>query len=349
MSNARGSTPCRQADPHPLPRAQLLHLPPVERVLTQLRALELECRETDFGGYSSQCPYHRSGEGRLNFDVTVVGDQTRSWRGHTLPDGAVLLHCQAYGDLPEPDGCTQDRVIAALGLLPCDLFPGWNSGQDGRPPGSRRQTLRDLEPKPPLSREDIRRWTHLAAQFEAALPEEILVRFHLGWRADDRRRVGDEVVSGACWTIPERDGRGRITGINRRYEDGKKRVMASGRRGLYLPDGYNAMTGPILVPEGVSDAAALVAAGVDAIGRPDVGGGVEELAELLADDRRDVVIVGERDAKPDGRWPGRDGAVATARRLTGLLDRPVRVLLPPEGCKDMRVFINSRRGVSDVD
>ncbi len=157
------------------------------------------------------------------------------------------------------------------------------------------------------------------------------------------------MVPGACWTFPERDGRGRVTGINRRYENGEKRAMAHSRRGLYLPDGYSVMPEPVLVPEGVSDAAALVAAGATAFGRPDAGGGVEQLAELLADDPRDVVILGDRDAKADGRWPGQVGADATARRLTALLGRHVFMVMPPEGYKDVRLFINYLKGVYGVD
>ncbi len=339
------SRPRRREGPgSPRPRAELAGLAPIEKVLAQLQALDLEYRVTPTG-YAAQCPHHRSGRGKLNFEVKVLPRRKTSANGRVFPAGhGVLVFCQAYGDLSGPDACTQERVIHALGLLPCDLFPkgnesGANVGGDA--------ASGEPEPSREASEDAIARWTEQARCFEEAAHSErhegrlsqladqlapcggafrermlqALERFDVGWRSPDYRAIDGEIVEGQAWTIPERDGRGRIVGINRRYEDGGKRFMSGGRRGLYIPDGWRDMPGPIYCPEGFSDTATLVAIGACAIGRPNVGGGAEILAELLREERRPIVILGENDQKPllkfgepvfrGGvpvmRWMGREG------------------------------------------
>ena len=59
--------------------------------------------------------------------------------------------------------------------------------------------------------------------------------------------------------------------------------------------------------------------------------------------------MGENDRKPDGSWPGRDGAIAVARGLARGLGRDVKHILPPAPFKDMRSYLNStKEGAPDV-
>jgi len=352
----------RQAAPRP--REELLDLRPLDRVLAQLASLDLDYQRID-GGYAARCPFHVSDPGRLNFEVIEVDRDKLAPSGGLLPAGTVLLRCHAYGDLAGPDGCTQDNVIAALGLWPCDLYPGRGVlRRDDLRGGLRLQHPLAAPSRPPLTEEEIDAWEEKAECFEAALiagggrwldelagqlgvPAWALARFHVGWRCPDRRQVGEDLVVGRCWTIPERDAHGRVTAINRRYEDRGKQAMCGGRRGLYIPDGWRDMPGPVYCPEGFSDAAALVAIGACAVGRPNVGGGAGLLAELLRGDPRPVVVLGEN----DGRWdekggkkflrrPGYDGAVAACTRLRQALRRSdITAMMPPEGYKDVRAFI----------
>jgi hypothetical protein len=135
----------------------------------------------------------------------------------------------------------------------------------------------------------------------------------------------EEDPFGPCWTFPEVDGNGRVVGINRRRRDSRKKAMDSGHRGLTVPDGWQEREGPVLLVEGPSDVLGATAMGLAAIGRPSNTGGVEHLTALLqglpAD--RQVIVVGEWDPKPDGKWPGKDGAVKVAGELTEKLHRPV--------------------------
>jgi hypothetical protein len=165
------------------------------------------------------------------------------------------------------------------------------------------------------------------------LPEAVLVGHSIGYLAGD--------PNGPCWTFPERDGAGQIIGINRRYPNGSKKAMSSGQRGLFLPAQWDQRDGPIFCPEGPSDALALTALGLAAVGRPSNVGGVEHLAALLQGLSKDrtIIIVGEYDPKSDGSWPGKDGAILVSRQLAEKLGRPVSWVLPPKGHKDVRAWV----------
>jgi hypothetical protein len=152
----------------------------------------------------------------------------------------------------------------------------------------------------------------------------------------------------ANWTFPEVDAAGHIVGILRRHRAGKKVRMSGSGSGLHVPAGWKDRDGPVNVPEGPTDVLALTLCGLPAIGRPSNTGGVELLAELLKDlpASRQIIIVGERDGPRPNRvrpevteWPGRDGAVSTARRLAAALGRPVQWALPPVGLKDAREWV----------
>jgi hypothetical protein len=161
----------------------------------------------------------------------------------------------------------------------------------------------------------------------------------LGVSEDSLVALGVGLSTTGAWTFPESDGQGNVIGILRRYRDGTKKVMPRGQRGLYLPQGWQDGKGPIFIPEGASDVAALLTLGLRAVGRPSCAGGVDHLLDLLADTDAEVLIVGENDQKEDGRWPGRDGARRVASALAPDLDCRVRWTMPPEGCKDVREYL----------
>jgi hypothetical protein len=153
-----------------------------------------------------------------------------------------------------------------------------------------------------------------------------------------------------CWTFPERDGAGAIVGINRRFKNGDKKAMAGGSRGLTIVADWDKRDGPIFLPEGASGTLAFTALGLAAIGRPNNRGGIDALAELLAPTAKDrpIVIVGDFDPKPNGDWPGRDGAEETARGLADRLGRSVGLTMPPainrrEAYKDTRDWVLAQK------
>lgn len=169
----------------------------------------------------------------------------------------------------------------------------------------------------------------------------------VGWASADELRAmhaggagwGDDPPDGA-YTFSERDGSGRIVGLSLRATDGRKGAPRGSSRGLIVPASLATRADPVLVVEGASDVAALESLGLAAVGRPSNAGGAEEIARLLTG--RDVLVVGERDQKPTGAWPGRDGAQRVAERLAAAWGAPVAWALPPDGAKDVRAWLGSR-------
>ncbi len=155
---------------------------------------------------------------------------------------------------------------------------------------------------------------------------------NVGW--DPRQRF---------WSFPERDGDGQIIGINARHADGSKKRLYGGQSGLTYADRWDTGLGPILLVEGGSDTAALMTIGLSVVGRPSNTAGVKLLIDLLCDAAidREIIVIGERDEKADGRWPGRDGAISTAKQLAEELGRTVAWSLCPDGAKDARGWMGS--------
>lgn len=205
-------------------------------------------------------------------------------------------------------------------------------------------------PPPPRERRKAVEWFQIAKNYAACLDpaEKGKLAVSLGLPPDGLNslpmtgwRVEPDGVG--CYTFPEFDGSGAIVGIKRRFLTGHKKTILGGKPGLTLPDGWDEdVSDPIYVVEGPTDAAAMVCAGLKAIGRPSNRGGVDYLNECLKEinPQRTVIVVGENDQKDDGLWPGLEGAIAVAGALKQHRDRILWAILPPE-YKDVREFLTS--------
>lgn len=105
------------------------------------------------------------------------------------------------------------------------------------------------------------------------------------------------------------------------------------------PDGVVSRNGPLrqsdyptVIVEGASDCAAALDLSLESVGRPSNLAGLGLLKKLV--EGRKVIIVGENDKKPDGKWPGRVGMEATFATLRN--DCAATMVLPPEEYKDFR-------------
>jgi hypothetical protein len=165
-----------------------------------------------------------------------------------------------------------------------------------------------------------------------------------------------------CWSFPERSATGLVVGINRRFENGEKRTAKGGRRGLIYAENWAEYDGPVLLVEGGSDTASLLSLHLCVIGRPSNTGGVVQIHQLLRLAKirdRQVIVLGELDRRrhealnpkmramhdPHCRgcvmcWPGKYGAISTAKELTERLNRKVWWMFPPAGAKDVRSWLN---------
>lgn len=175
----------------------------------------------------------------------------------------------------------------------------------------------------------------------------------------DRLKVGyGKDRRGEFASFPSRNEHGHVVGITRRYADGTKMTYpGTSNSGVFYDDKWCDNDGPLFIVEGGSDVAACVSECVCAIGRPSNIGGAEIIAKMIraASWRREVIVVGERDSKPEKRgvangcpkncigcpqcYPGLYGAKTVAIQLTKAgIDALVR--LPPVGSKDVRDLFN---------
>tara|TARA_R110002072_G_scaffold19443_4_gene72020 strand:- start:2170 stop:4725 length:2556 start_codon:yes stop_codon:yes gene_type:complete len=176
----------------------------------------------------------------------------------------------------------------------------------------------------------------------------------VGWASSDalqRMRAGGSGWKGdypaGAFTFPERNHVGEVIGLSLRAADGRKGAPRGAQRGLIIPENLHALPDPVLVVEGASDVAACLTLGLAAVGRPSNAGGAKHLVEAVRG--RAVLVVGERDARKDGSWPGRKGAVAVAQSLQRSGNTEVSWTLPPEGAKDVRKWVQAQVPIRDSD
>lgn len=145
-----------------------------------------------------------------------------------------------------------------------------------------------------------------------------LLRLRVGW-------------DGRAYTFPMLDAFGDVTGIRRRFPDGKKASVRGSRNGLFIPTDLS-LDGSLLICEGPTDTAAALDLGFDAIGRPNCNSLVEMTVKVVKR-RNETVVVADLDAV------GIAGATRLANAIA--LHCPcVKIVQPPDGIKDLRQWLN---------
>ena len=143
------------------------------------------------------------------------------------------------------------------------------------------------------------------------------------------------------FSFPMRNASGKITGLRYRTFDGKKFSEKGSKDGLFFAacDGAPALpvgsarradrNDDLIVVEGASDTAAALSLGLkNVVGRSSCLTGTQHIRELHP---RRVTIFADRDE------PGMNGAEKLGRDL----HLPFRIVLPPEGFKDLRAWVGS--------
>lgn len=180
----------------------------------------------------------------------------------------------------------------------------------------------------------------LAEQLRQAVCAAGLARLaaSLGVSVDSLRRLGIG-WDGESWAFPMRDATGRVVGIRRRFDNGRKLSVKGGHEGLFVPTGLSS-SDVLLICEGPTDAAALLDLGFSVIGRPSCSGGRRHVVRI-ATGRRAVIV-----ADADG--PGQLGA-----NLLAFFLRPhcpsVRVITPPDAIKDARAWKRAGATREDIE
>jgi putative DNA primase/helicase len=117
-----------------------------------------------------------------------------------------------------------------------------------------------------------------------------------------------------------------------------------GREGTVLCDTEH----PYFIVEGGSDPIALESIGLVGVGKPSNTGGTHNLRKVMPRGHP-IVVIGENDRQTNvsGKeiWPGYDGALKTCVELRDIA--PIKLLMPPDGVKDMRAWVN--RGLTSAE
>jgi DNA primase len=132
-----------------------------------------------------------------------------------------------------------------------------------------------------------------------------------------------------------KDAAGAILGVRLRRSNGSKFAVTGGREGLFLPS-MDTADRRLFVCEGPKDVAAMLDMGFfNIVGRPSCTGGINLLVDLARRRRpKEVAVMSDEDE------PGRRGADNLASVLVAYVP-VVRVILPPDGIKDVRQWLQA--------
>jgi hypothetical protein len=328
-----------QRAPYAPDRHGIDDLMPIDRVIAQLRKADGYPTPSGWSGnWTARCPAH--------------GDTRPSLSISTDKKGRALIYCHA--------GCEVHEILSALGLTYVDLNRVPKHVLQPRNLPYPTSNIPDRDDEFEVTDEHVARFEYIrkkaldvveanptwltALARQLGVSRDALTDLDVGFREDLTKDEDGDWVGTGTWvsTWPEYDGQERLIGILRRYWDGEKRRIRGSKSGLTIPGAWRKMEGPIYIVEGGSDVAAALTVGMCAIGRPSAAGGARYLAELLKDDTREVIVLGESDLKADGLWPGDPGPFAA--KLSRSLGRKVRAKLPPKSCKDLREWVSGGCG-----
>ena len=232
-------------------------------------------------------------------------DRGPSLRATIAPSGKLLLHCFA--------GCPFTAIRGALGIgMQVSFTPvAYSVPERAAFPESAWWSIRGTDTPGTVEEKEK----------SLGLPVGGLRRVGAVWAA--------ALAAIACPMLEAPHG--QTIGVRLRADDGRKWAITGSRNGLFCPATFGG-EGCLYLPEGLTDTAALVGLGLDAVGRPSCMGGREMLVKWLRGNKREIVVVSDRDE------PGRRGADALAADLTKEHHR-VKVLVPPSPWKDARAWV----------
>ena len=241
------------------------------------------------------CPSHEL-DGRIHTPSLSVTER----------DGQARFHC--FG------GCDPRSVLTSLGLTWAQFV------------GDERRRFRCSAKKLYLNNNPPRDFESFVRKFRATPAQLVDFSVQVPGTVPDawyRLRVGQ--YRGAI-AAPMFDSDGRIIGIRLRWPNGEKRSIRGSQGGLFLPHGLIPQK-PLAICEGLTDTAACLSLGIDAVGIPSATAG-KELAIDAVKQLRPVRVV----LVADNDQPGRESVSALAHELW--LFTSVRILVPWE--KDLR-------------
>jgi len=156
-------------------------------------------------------------------------------------------------------------------------------------------------------------------------------------------RVGEHSIIGEGWdgeaqTFPLYDSELNLTGIQRRFPDGSKRMIKGSKSGIFRSHPFVPNRSPIFICEGATDTKVALHLGFNAIGRLSCNSNKKIICELVKKypDWKLVIIADNDDV-------GRAGAKKLSETLFDI-GRPADIVVPFH--KDLRVWFEKEGGTS---
>lgn len=269
-------------------------------LLARYKSVVGDANVVESGGVvSGPCPSHVDGKPSMRIFLDAHG---KSW-------------AKCYS------GCDEAEILGALGLRWQDVRGGGNT----QPVQQQHETEIDaFDVSAFMMAATGERLCELAGILR--MPVESLQRLGVGW-SEERE----------AWVFVESWPTGEPLTVLYRKRDGSKLAEKGRPRGLYIPAVQHAGD-TLWVAEGASDLCALLSIGLPAIARhaalvSDLK--IRHIIEYATGRFSRIVVVGDYDPKPSGKWPGRDGAVSAVNRMVaaGWPSGACGWVLPPGGCK----------------
>lgn len=144
------------------------------------------------------------------------------------------------------------------------------------------------------------------------------------------------LTSKSLYTFPMFDERFDIIGISTRSTSGDKRTIYGSEAGVFIPASFRSTPGVTFVCEGLSDTAAALSLGLNAVGRFNCGCGQEYLTKLLM--KHKVYIIADNGAA------GVRGASELCIALA-TVNKSAHVIYVPSGVtpmKDLRDMVQKK-------
>jgi len=147
---------------------------------------------------------------------------------------------------------------------------------------------------------------------------------------------------GEAYTFSLRNSDDEITGIQRRFPSGKKRMVKGSLNGIFIPRlDWDKLSNKwcLFICEGVSDTATALDMGLPAIGRHNCGTGKDHIIKFCAKKKpQRIVIVADNDEAgvKGAKLLGRE--ICCSYKLFTMPMPELKVIVPPAGVKDLRAW-----------
>jgi len=188
-------------------------------------------------------------------------------------------------------------------------------------------------------------WTTLCSFYQEKISYQQIEQLAKEWNVNCKNLIFLDIGwDGKAYTFPVYNLK-EIIGIQRRFPNGEKSMVKGSSLGLFIP---NIEVWPLhfqslFITEGVSDLAVLLSLELCGIAKPSAKACNDLVIKFLKENNRfeEIIIVSDNDEA------GIKGTQALVKELTKDYFKPMTVICPPTGIKDLREWV-SKKGKNEI-